>query len=85
MLPKSLRAEVTSARSRRDGDHTREHEHRDRGCRHDGCAHDARTHDIGLVHRLASLVVNLLGAAWLERRAALRSALCAPQALGVSR
>jgi len=35
LLLKSLRASVTSARSRRDDDHTCEHEHRNRGCRHE--------------------------------------------------
>jgi hypothetical protein len=74
LLLESRRA-VVSAHSRRDGVQTREHENRERCCRHDGCAHDTRTHDKGRVHRRASLVVT--------PRAALRPSM--PEALGVPR
>ena len=73
VLHRSLRA-VASAHSRRDVDHTREHEHREDRCRHDGCAHDAGSYDKGLVC-LASVVVT--------RGAALRPR--PPEALGVPR
>ena len=74
LLLESRRA-VVSAHSRRDCVQTREHENRERCCRHDGCAHDTRTHDKGRVHRRASLVVT--------PRAALRPSM--PEALGVPR
>ena len=66
LLRESRRA-VASARSGRNREQTREHENRERRCRHDGCAHHARTHDKGPAHRGASLVV--------PRRAELRPRL----------
>lgn len=64
---------MASAHSGRDVEHTREHEQRERRCHHESCAHNADSYDIGLVRRIASVVVT--------RRAALRPR--SPEALGV--